>query len=510
MNPVSQADRRRPDGWSYKAVVAAATIPLIVIWVLFLADVPIGRPNFLVYRYSALSAWRLQHALIALVIGAAGLAALDRVLYGGNNGRAGWTTGALTAYVGLVVWVFLAPPQSTAQHSFNMLSPSHEGAFVLEGRTVPSIREYVARTFYQRLQQEPEKMRGRRVLSNPPGVTIAAVLAQRLVDSSTPVRSSLVRVFGLQELDDPAEEARFAAALLLAIVFMAAWAASLLPAYGLCRLWMPAPAAVVVAFACVFNPATVEFSPGKDPAQMFTVLALVHAWCAAYVRGHWAWGLLAGVVLAVSTMVGLIHVWIVLILGAATLYHAIVTGPGWLVWMRRCALPSAFGALAVVVIVQAALSWNLPLMLLRLGGRYGQIQPEIITSPFFWTLLGLPMFLLFVGPLLWIEWTALPRREHDSTASLGHCLIASVLGVMTYSYYFANNSETPRLWMPFVPFLLVGMALRRSSMRQERPNGRTLCILLLGLQLTVTVLHWSMMDVRESEWRLFTTGRMWD
>jgi hypothetical protein len=126
---------------------------------------------------------------------------------------------------------------------------------------------------------------------------------------------------------------------------------------------------------------------------------------------------------------------------------------------------------------------------------------------------------------------------------LGVRLLICTLAVMAYTYVFANNNETPRLWMPFIPLLLVGMTLRSGVLRATggdrssndeggggvarsggaslrgsaaddqpvaAPWGLRVCLLVIALQVVVTALHWSMMDVREAEYRMFTTGRMWD
>ena len=63
--------------------------------------------------------------------------------------------------------------------------------------------------------------------------------------------------------------------------------------------------------------------------------------------------------------------------------------------------------------------------------------------------------------------------------------------------------------MPFIPLLICGMALGRSVFRLDRPRSQYVCFLLICLQLTVTLAHWSLMDVRESEYRL-STGRMFE
>lgn len=497
------------------AILAAATIPLVVLFSLRIADVPIGRPGYVVYRYSPLWDVRLEHALIALMIGAIGLLSLSRLFSREFVPRRGINfalpfVAAILVHVALVVWAFVAPPRSVDQHSFNMLSPSHEGAFVIEGRGVSSIRDYVSREYFERLQKPPEHMRGRRVLSNPPGMTVASILVERFVQGSPALRTRLISWFELHDLDDdPVQQTQFAAALLLALILNLAWGLSLWPGYLLARLWLKPLPAIALAFAMIWNPAAVNFTPGKDPAQLLTVLAGMYCWMVGHQRRNRRWSLVAGAVAAASAMVGLIHVWIFGILIGATLWHHLASDGGIRVWLSRTAFPAILGGICVIALALVALDWNILKTALLLGIRYGQIQEEIIPRPIWWILPGFPMFLLFVGPMFWSLAATMRRDTSDAPASLGARLLICTTVVMTYSYFFANNNETPRLWMPFIPLLLLGLALRRSTMRGVDGTSRRLHLFVLALQLSVTVLHWSLMDVRESEWRL-TTGRMWD
>jgi len=126
-----------------------------------------------------------------------------------------------------------------------------------------------------------------------------------------------------------------------------------------------------------------------------------------------------------------------------------------------------------------------------------------------WTLMGLPMFLLFVGPLFAVLVVAVKANRTDEVATLGGCLIIVTVAAQAFCYFFANNNETPRLWIPFLVVLTVALAMRRDLFRRDTLPHRRLCLLLIALQISLTALHWSMMDVRETEYRL-TTGRYWN
>jgi hypothetical protein len=572
---------------SLTAVFLAASMPLAVLWVLFLADVRLGQPH-LFYRYSPLAAERLGRASWAILIGLTGTAALAYALrpltativsrgsrplshpgHRSATSRAGGrgtvrpdarrgrsprigSAAAVVAgacYAALVAWTYFAPPQYPSQIVFNLESPSHEGAFTAEARRIDDPRQYLRSGFLAGLERTPEEMRGRRVLSNPPLPTIAAWLLQRFMADRPSLTGWVVeQTPGLAEVEDATRRADFASHMVGAMLMTLPWGCSILPAWWLCRRWFSPAGAACIALAIVFNPSTVNFSPGKDPAQMLTVLVLMWGALGAGVapleRGSpWKAGL-TGAAFAASTMLGLIHVWVMAILIGATLWHAAARGGGAVrEWSARVALPILVGAALVVAAAQALLGWNLPKTVLAAGLRYGEIQEGIVADPWYLTLVGLPLFLLFVGPMFWILLVAARRGSEDEPARLGVRLLICTLAVMAYTYVFANNNETPRLWMPFIPLLLVGMTLRSGVLRATggdrssndeggggvarsggaslrgsaaddppvaAPWGLRVCLLVIALQVVVTALHWSMMDVREAEYRMFTTGRMWD
>lgn len=496
-----------PPSWLLGRVAILAGIPLAALILLRIFDVPIGQPHFLIYRYSPWLEARALLALPAVIVGAIGVGLLHRRLRAAATLSPSVMVVILAGYAALIAWTFFAPPRYVDQHSFNLLSPSHDGAFVIEGRQTGSIRDYLSGEFYDRLQLSPEEMRGRRVLSNPPGMTVLAILSDRTIQRLSWLRNGFIDGFGLGELEDTRQQEQFAAGMLLGLFLTALWGASVLFAYPLCRLWLPPSAALCVAFACVFNPATVNFTPGKDPAQLFFVCAILFGVLSAFMTGRRAWAVLAGVIGTFGLTVGLIHFWIMAIVLGATLWRAWrrqSVGP----WVFNVAIPFAAGVVGLLVAAYLALDWNILRTFYQVAVRYAEIQLPIITDPFYWTLVGLPMFLLFVGPLTWAM-MAFPRDVQDEGSRVGLALLAFTAAAMTYSYFFANNSETPRLWIPFIPLLLLALSLRRSGFRNDGPAERRLHVLLIALQIAFTAAHWSIMDARESEWRL-ETGRMWD
>lgn len=492
-----------------RRVVLVGFIPLAALGLLRLFDVPIGQPFFLIYRYSPFVGPRALAAAVAGLVVAAGVYVFWRGLRSPGALPVSSLIGMALSYSAMVVWTVPAPPSYAEQHVFNFLSPSHEGAFVLEAGGVESIRDYGSRDFFHRLERSVDEMRGRRVISNPPGMTVAAVLTRRVVEASPALNRLVVELFDLSEITDPTLRLNMSGAMVLVVVLTLAWGASIVPAWQLARLCLPDGAAAVVSFACVFNPATVCFTPGKDPAQLLTVLYIALFWMRAYSGRRALWAYAAGALLVAALCVGLIHLWTFLAVAGGTLVHSMRSGDGLRSWLRRCAGPAGIGAIAMGSVLYLLLDWNVALIVARVARRYSEIQVPIITDPFYWTLIGLPMFLLFIGPLFYEQLLELRARWVDPAAALGGCILLGAAAVMTYTYFFGNNNETPRLWIPFVPLIVWPLALRRRAFREDSPSNRTLWVALLAIQAVVTLAHWSLMDVREAEWRL-STGRMWD
>lgn len=491
-----------------RRIVLAATAPTIALALLFVSRVPLGQPHLL-YRYTQFFPGRLRNAAIGLVIALLFLWLLRRAWKRDGARRVWRYIAAGVVWIVLVLWTLLAPPMPVDQALFNLQSPSHEGAFVLESLGIRSIRDYVSHGYYERLARDPEEMLGRRVLSNPPGTTALFILTLRYVESSPDLHEFLVKQFNLAALEDAQQETLFAAALLFAFLMTLCWGASLIFAWLMARQWLPTPGAWVVAIGGVFNPATVNFTPGKDPAQLTLLLALSWCWLAAYRTGRKSYAIVCGALLALMLTIGLIGVWVFAILAGATLIHTIRERGAWRSWVTSCALPAFFGGLIIAALFYFVLDWNILLMTARIGMRYGDIQEGVIADPFWWTLIGLPLFLLFAGPLFWAALVALKAEGGAKLRSLGLWILVCTVVVLGYTYFFANNSETPRLWMPFIPLIVWAMALRRGALQGDSPRHVHIAVLLIALQLGGTLAHWSMMDVRESEYRL-TTGRMWD
>jgi len=482
-------------------VVVWSLVPLVALLLCRAIELPLGQPFFLIYRYSPVPLLRLEAVALAVPAVVVGIWMLARATCGSFFL-------ATVFFFGLVVWTFFAPPNYAVQRLFDLQSPSHEGAFVIEARTVPNVREYVGTTFYERIQKSPEQMRGRRVISNPAGMTVAFSVVRGFVAAEPGLRDRLISWFDLRDVQDPSQRVAFASAMLVAFGMTVIWGFSIVPAYALCRLWMSPLGACAIALACVFNPASVNFSPGKDSAQMFPVLVILFCWSTSHVQRRRAWAAVGGVMFVCSMMVGIIHVWVLAIVVGATLWDAAARGAV-ACWMKRTCAPFALGAGLGLASAQVLLDWNVVRMAMAVAARYREIQVPIVTDPFYWTLVGLPLFLLFIGPAIFGMVVGMRRDVDDQASRFAGRLLVCTLVVLAITYFLGNNNETPRLWIPFIPLLLVSLAMGRGGFRFDSPRNRVILLMLVALQVGVTLLNWSLMDVRETEYRL-STGRMWN
>lgn len=512
--------------------------PLVATWLLFLLQAPLGRPNF-VYPYSSYSWWRFYQALPMLILGMAALMWI-RVRLKRARGFSRWDGAAISIlWAAFVAASFAAPPAFVRQHLLNFHSPSHDGAFVLEADEQQSWRTYVAEGFNRRCRLDPEDMRGTRVLSNPPGMTIVAMGLSALLLRHPDWEAALHRLLGTDVVEGADQRHRFAVGMLLAALLQLAWGFSTFTFYATARATMDAFAAAVVAACCVLTPATLEFTPGKDPAQLLFVGLILLASIRCFLFHNPGWGMIAGGGLALSLTVGLIHIWIAAILLVSMVWQTASSRGSARDFIMRCGLPVLGGFLMIVVLFKSAWDWDILAGVVTVARKYPTIQREIIHG--WWTILGLPLFMLFAGPALWIllgagrwasrpgaasgradssdRWARIPAAAspgvpseaalRERAASWSGKLLWVSAAAMAYCYFFANNSETPRLWMPFLALLTWALAQRRDWLRAGAAGSVStsrLCLLLLALQIGGSILHWTMMDVRESEMRL-TTGR---
>lgn len=510
--PARAADRAsgRPGGrWPWIALVIAVTLPLAMNLVCFFRQVPLGVPGRLVYPYSPRPLWRLEAVpslLPVAVVLAAGVwyTASER----GGRRRAGL---ALAAF-GLAsagVWSYTAPPDHLKQHIFNMLSPSHDGAFVREALGVRDWREYL-RIFPHRARTPPAQMRGTRVVSNPPATTLLVYALRPAVTTLGPDEHAFREELGedLSHHAEFVEQARLA--LTFARVVTVLWLLAAVPLYAAARRFLPPAPAAALAVCAVLSPMTLLFTPGKDPAQLLTVALPLWLWVVAQRRGPW-WAAAAGAVGVLACMVSLAHVWAALaVLAADVLTAAHRRGELATLW-RRGILPALGGGGAAAVGLALLCHANVPATASAVAAAQAEVTRGPDAMPLLQQARGIPLFLLFAGPALWAlaAWrlgSGRPPRNspaRDDHARFGRylLLVTALFMVATVGY---TNVETPRLWIPFVPLLLLGGMLQFDQLRRPSRPVSVLLAVLVGLHVVASAAQWTLMDARESELRLIT------
>jgi hypothetical protein len=175
-------------------ILFAAAAPIVALAVLRAASVPLGKLGTFHYPYSPIAGLRAGPALIGVALSA--LAAAGVALLGSPRRArrgAGWAL-ALAAWVGLGAWAYRAPPAHYNQHVFNAASPSLDGAFVAEALTIRDLAEYLP-AFPQRTRTPVAELRGTRIVSNPPGATLAAVGVRWLLDRAPRLGDAAVARF---------------------------------------------------------------------------------------------------------------------------------------------------------------------------------------------------------------------------------------------------------------------------------------------------------------------------
>jgi hypothetical protein len=77
---------------------------------------------------------------------------------------------------------------------------------------------------------------------------------------------------------------------------------------------------------------------------------------------------------------------------------------------------------------------------------------------------------------------------------------------MLLTYVSGVTYELPRLWVAFLPALTLGLAMDPPLLKFPVHHRRPVLalILILTVQIVFTACHWTLFDVRESEYRLVT------
>jgi hypothetical protein len=469
------------------------------------AGIRLGQGSF-AYRYSPLYGLRVVRAFPAALLA---VAAAGVIWYLCNRPQRRATGVALLAIIValLVAWTWWATPQPVLQHTFNFNSPSQDGAFVLETRGEWTARGYL-RNFDRHIQQPQETFKGTRIISNPPGMTIVAMAAEQVLPPN-PQDPPWIDRYALSAPPGLLRTMAWPNALRVALAALLLWGASAIFAYLLGREFLSAAGAAVFTLIVMFNPSGVLFSPGKDPAQLLTINAMLWAGIVGWRRGSIVLSAISGALLLLGSLVGLIHIWIALAAFAAVAWHTWRMRASTARLVLRTLLPAAGGFLLLALAFYIAIGWNPLATLLAVQRRWSQVQPTIAVNRTLWLFIGLPIFLLFTSPAFWAV-IGLSLRKIRRSDGFGRHLLLCTLGAMAATYVIGIPYELPRLWVAFLPPLALGAMIDLSLFHAERSPRRAWrpLAMIVAVQICFTALHWTMFDVRESEYRL-TTERLW-
>lgn len=476
-----------------------------ILLILAALDVRLGQGYF-AYRYSPIRSQRTFHILPMLLIGLVACGAIRQLASVHRRARQVGVLLLVLCAIGTGLWNWWAPPKPFTQQMFNMTSFSSDGAFVFEASQFSSLPAYL-RDFPKRLETSVEKMGGTRVLSNPPGMTIVSrwMLDATHRPDTAAAPDAFERYLISQQEIEPADAHPIANALRVSFVLTALYVLAAMSGYPLGRLFLPPAGAAVFAIVLAFNPCTVLFVPGKDPAQLLFVNAMLWAFFAAWKRRSIWPAFAAGVVLILGAVMSLVQIWMALITVAAVTWHdrrriAAVA--------RDCVGPLALGAVITCLVVYLATGWSIPLTLWAVSRRWSSLQGTFAMNRSTWYVIGLPIFLLFVSPGLWtFAGMKLRRPRLTFGARLAICSIA----VMLFIYFVVGLTyELPRLWVAFLSPLTLGLAIDWPILkgRGEHPRATKVLMAIVLTQVVFTALHWTIFDVRETEYRL-TTGRFY-
>lgn len=415
-------------------------------------------------------------------------------------------------------WSYFSPPAHVNQHVFNFISPSHDGAFVREALEIDDLGEYL-RHFPQRARTPPAEMKGTRVISNPPATTAVLWWLRESWVTQPALRASLDTFLSREHVDQPRERRLMSLALVSAWVFQLAWLLAAPLFYGLARLFFDPAPALAYAIVCVVAPMTLVFAPGKDAAQLLTVALPLLLFVFSLRRGSWLAGAAAGAALVPAVLFSLVHAWLAVAVAAAAGLATCRGSAERKRLLRRTLLPALGGALVSATVVESVFGVPLLAIVAAVARSQSEVTRGPGAMPLLWQLVGVPLFLLFAGPALWTAALAavVRRPEHpnaadpapdpaDGAARFGAWLLLATGVVLGLTAPF-TNAETPRLWIPFTPLLLLGALLVARARAPRRLVDARYLALLVALQVGASAAHWSLMDMREAEMRL-TTGRL--
>jgi hypothetical protein len=375
-----------------------------------------------------------------------------------------WVQGSAPAGYGLAKWV-VALSQKGSSGYFRVASD--------EARDLPR--------FLAGYPQWIQRQDALHIGTHPPGlIAVEATLlhameahprAARLVEDAAP--ESVATAWRVFARDAPLSPAARATLVLTGELTLLACALTVVPLYVLARASLPPSGALAVATLWPLMPSAMLFQPTADTAlPLLSTSALALAAHASPGRRPWLAGL-SGVLLGVGMQFTLAFLAVGLIAGLITLG---VPGRTWQS-TTRLLFAIGMGFLGLTLAFWAVTGGNPFLTWWWNQANHGRFYQEFHRSYAAWLVanplelaigIGLPAAVWAVLGLAWPR--AAPRSSMVTFA---------VLVLLTVSG--RNLSEVGRLWLPFMPALLVvaGFALEKLG---AGPKSLAVTVALVGLQ----------------------------
>lgn len=511
----------------WQSLILAACLPLTLHFILYYHKVPLGCPGRLVYPYTSLFMQRMSTVIPALVLALIASAGVWAIADPRRAMQRLAVTLLFVAALGITIWNYIAPPAYIQQHVFNTQTPAQDGAFLRESLIVSDVSLYL-RSFPLRATSPPEVMRGTRVISNPPATTLLAVFAGRILDWWPWLRLQLEATIEAPEPEFTEFRLTAARGLLFLTLLNVIWMLAILPLFAIGQEFFSRPVAAAFAFVVCASPMTFTFAPGKDPAQLLSTAIPLWLLLRAYRRDATAPAAFAGLLFALSCSVGLVHIWVFACVFLAMTFASISD-------IRRLGRSGRLAVWFLAGIIIGAIclrgsGLDLFDTLQSVAVAQSKVTRGPDAMPFYWQLLGIPLFALFAGVSLW--WSVISRFTGAAAGSpavdgkpppseppsrrtplspdcaFGGWLVACTLAILAATSIF-TNIETPRLWIPFLPLLVLGGWLRISPFGETFSSPpftsmRRLAAGVVLIHISAAAVQWALMDMRETELRLMT------
>jgi methylthioxylose transferase len=402
-----------------------------------------------------------------------------------------WLSGLLLAAVGIQ---FVVPTGAASGYDLSKWAavnylPGSAGYFQIA-------RTQAARDPWQFLADYPRWIRNQDVFhigTHPPGLIVAQCLLRGLFERSPALTGFLLghmpapveagfREFGNQ-VGDPLSRTDRAALFATALLTLLACAGTVVPLYLLARAGLPAPIAWAAAALWPLAPAANLFQPVADTAYPListSALALA-AWSVRFDEGAGGRALI-GLVLAAAAgaMMALGMAFTLAFLPVGVIVAILICFQGSLRWTRRGLLILATGAGFLVVVLGgwAATGANPFVIALWNLRHHADFYVDYPRTYRLWLLVNPVELLVAIGlpsaVLLFLGFSA-------QRSSIPTPIWATLLALVVLNATGRNMGEVARLWMLFMPPLLVaaGLGFRTVDLKPAALFGS---VVLLGLE----------------------------